>query len=350
MLALRTVKASISFVLGWSSFWLATWSTFRLTNTYGAKTMRMYVGVTDTKWYQFLAKLKPEEVNFWQPGGRQVFKALLPGELFLFKLHSPINRIVGGAFFVRHTFLPVSLAWDAFRENNGMPDFASFRQSIHSYRRTDVKTVPDPTIGCIVLSSPFFFSEDEWVLVPDDWKPNIVQGKSYDIATPIGASLYAKVRACLQGQHWGDLAGNVVRDGSPAPRYGAEQVITPRLGQGAFRVMVTEAYHRRCAVTGEKTLPVLDAAHIRPYAQDGPHAVSNGLLLRQDIHTLFDRGYLTVNEEFRIEVSRHIKEDYGNGREYYALHGKPLSVLPETVGDQPSKDYLLWHNENVFLA
>lgn len=46
-------------------------------------------------------------------------------------------------------------------------------------------------------------------------------------------------------------------------------LIRHRLGQGAFRVLVTDAYQRRCAISGEKTLPVLEAAHIRPYSQHG---------------------------------------------------------------------------------
>src|SRR5699024_10404677 len=102
-------------------------------------------------------------------------------------------------------------------------------------------------------------------------------------------------------------------------------MVQPRIGQGAFRVIVTDAYHRRCAITGEKTMPVLDAAHIKPYSQNGPNLTNNGLLLRRDIHTLFDRGYITINEEYRVEVSYQIKDDYGNGREYYTLHGKNWS-------------------------
>lgn len=75
-------------------------------------------------------------------------------------------------------------------------------------------------------------------------------------------------------------------------RYGAEYLMRARLGQGAFRVMVSDAYQRRCAVTGERTLPFLEAAHIRPYTEEGPRVISNGLLLRSDLHTLFDRGYM----------------------------------------------------------
>lgn len=74
-----------------------------------------------------------------------------------------------------------------------------------------------------------------------------------------------------------------------SPRYGEPTLIRPRLGQGAFRASVTSVYQHRCALTGERTLPILDAAHIRPYDQGGEHEVTNGLLLRTDIHRLFDK-------------------------------------------------------------
>lgn len=121
-----------------------------------------------------------------------------------------------------------------------------------------------------------------------------------------------------------------------------------RLGQGAFRVLITEAYTRRCAMTGEKTLPVLQAAHIKPYGESGSHYLSNGLLLRSDLHILFEGGYVTVNPDLAIEVSKRIKEEFSNGKEYYALHGKPLAIIPTTSTDRPSADFLDWHNAHVY--
>lgn len=136
----------------------------------------------------------------------------------------------------------------------------------------------------------------------------------------------------------------------PGERYGSGQIVYPRLGQGAFRVVVTEAYHRRCAISGERTLPVLQAAHIKPYSLEGPHHPHNGLLLRQDLHTLFDRGYITISENLDIEVSKRIKQDYGNGREYYAFHGKKLIEIPERTIDRPDAQFLQWYNENIYLG
>ena len=124
----------------------------------------------------------------------------------------------------------------------------------------------------------------------------------------------------------------VVRE-EPA-RYGSAEVKV-RLGQGAFRVLVTDAYSRRCAVTGESTLPVLEAAHIRPFAEDGPHAIENGLLLRSDMHILFDSELLTVTPEHRLEVSSLIKDQYSNGKLYYSYHGQELRSLPTSLVSAP---------------
>ena len=124
----------------------------------------------------------------------------------------------------------------------------------------------------------------------------------------------------------------------------------PRLGQGAFRVLVADAYLRRCAITGERTLPALEAAHIRPYTDEGPHLVSNGMLLRSDLHHLFDQGYLTVTLDFRVEVSRCIREEFENGRDYCAMHGQPLRVLPKTENEHSAREFLEWHQDHRFLG
>lgn len=62
---------------------------------------------------------------------------------------------------------------------------------------------------------------------------------------------------------------------------------------------------------------------------------------------LFDRGYVTVAEDLSLEVSRRIREEFENGRDYYALQGRKLRP-PLKAGQQPALDNLRWHNENVF--
>ncbi len=304
--------------------------------------MRYWVGVTDRKWFDFLRDSGADEVNFWQPSSRPVASFLEPGVPFLFKLHAPDNFIVGGGFFVRFSALPARLAWEAFGEKNGVDDYVTLKRRVEQYRGKPVRG--DPEIGCNVLNSPFFWTEHDWIPAPESWAKNIVRGKTFDTAETDGLSLWNAVEERVAEQ---SLAVLSAEEGA---RFGAEYLTHARLGQGAFRVLVTEAYERRCAITGERTLPVLEAAHIKPYAESGPHLTTNGILLREDLHTLFDRGYLTVTEQMKIEVSSRIREEFENGREYYSHHGKPLIELPPAPDDRPAPDFVRWHNANVYLG
>ena len=309
--------------------------------------MKIWVGVTDRDWFQFLNQINADEVNFWQPSGSRVFRALQPGEPFLFKLHSPDNFIVGGGHFVRYSALPTSLAWDAFGPKNGVGSLVALNARVRRYRRDD--TSLDPVIGCNVLAEPFFFPRPAWIPVPATWAPNIVQGKTYDTVVPDGLALWNSVKTALSDEQ--RVGKPEMSEGSYDENgFGAEYLTRGRLGQGAFRVLVTDAYERRCAITGEKTLPVLEAAHIKPYALQGPHRVNNGILLRSDLHKLFDLGYMTVTPELTLEVSPKLKTEWQNGREYYAHHGQKLRVQPADMANQPSREFLSWHNENRFRA
>jgi putative restriction endonuclease len=78
--------------------------------------------------------------------------------------------------------------------------------------------------------------------------------------------------------------------------------------------------------------------------------VQNGLLLRSDLHILFDQGYFTVTPDHHVLISKRIRQEFQNGKEYYALDGKPVRVLPERERDRPSVEFLEWHNREVYLG
>jgi len=300
--------------------------------------VKLIVAVTDRAWFDQLRALPNlDEVNFWAPGGSP-FRALAPGELFLFKLHSPDNYIVGGGVFAYANALPCSLAWEAFGEKNGARSLVEMRTRIAKYRKANPADRTDFPIGCRILTQPFFLPETSWIPVPQSWSRNIVTFKTYTSDDPDGRMLWERVQSAVMPQP--GVA-------EPAARYGAPVLIVPRLGQGAFRVLVTDTYDRRCAITRERTLPALEAAHIRPYAEGGSHEASNGLLLRRDIHSLFDAGYVTVTPELRFVVSRRIKEEFENGRHYYALDGEAIAKASLTQ-HRPDSSALSWHNENRF--
>ena len=301
--------------------------------------MQAYVGITDRHWFECLRSIpKLDEVNFWQPSGNREFRAIQPGELFLFKLHSPYNFIVGGGIFVHFSLLPISLAWEAFGISNGANSLSEMRIRVTKYRNQAYSHTNDDTIGCILLEQPFFLPENQWIPIPKDWKSNIVQGKTYDLSVEPGISLIKQLK-------YNVYEPQMVKE--ERPRYGDPILTLPRLGQGAFRILVTDAYQRRCAITNERTLPALDAAHIMPFSELGDNSVSNGILLRRDLHALFDKGYITITPAMAVEVSRKIKEEFENGKDYYRLHGSNIR-LPLNPKNIPDDRYLEWHNVNVY--
>ena len=309
---------------------------------------KAFVGVTDRDWYEFLSsRLDLTEVNFWQPGGKIRFKALSPGELFLFKLHSPNNFIVGGGFFATSSLLPLSLAWDTFGPMNGVASLPEMRKRVERFRSVPARPHEDFTIGNVVLDQTFFLRREAWIPVPSDFSLNIVQGKTYDLDSGTGKELWTALEARLR-QHSVISVQKNVAEGVVGRMFSDPVLARRRLGQGAFRILVTDTYERQCAVTREHTLPVLQAAHIRPVTQAGEHAVSNGLLLRSDVHTLFDRGYVTITPDLKFRVSPRLKDDWQNGKIYYQLDGQPIHV-PKDPSHRPDGRQLEWHADTVFL-
>jgi len=279
-------------------------------------------------------------------------------EPFLFKLHSPRNFIVGGGFFTKFLKLPVSLAWQTFGEANGATSLDGVRLRVAKYRRQPILPTEDPEIGCILLEEPFFFAENDWIPIPDDFKQGIQMGKSYDMESGTGLMLWREVTARLNATvaRQGAVArpsgrasiGPATISAVETSRYGKPQIVTPRLGQGSFRLLIADAYGRRCTMTAERTFPALEAAHIHRYSRGGDHSLSNGLLLRSDLHKLFDLGYLTIEPNtLRIKVSRKIREEFENGRDYYALDARPLRK-PNNELAFPSAEKLRHHYDNEF--
>ncbi len=310
--------------------------------------MNLYLANTDHDWYEQLMLQRPDEVNFWFPSSGTGFAALQPGEPLLFKAKAPRSGVIGGGFFVSYVRMPASLAWNAFGDKNGARSFQDLLSRINRYRGNTNEL--DPIIGCLLLNEPFFFPEAIWVDLPTDWARNIVRGKVYRTDSELGARLWDSVVARLADPR-------AVTGPSPlemeALTYvtnpiGPQYLTTARLGQGTFRLEVLDAYGIRCAVSGERVKPVLEAAHIKPYASNGPNIVSNGLSLRADIHRLFDLGYVTVDTDLRFRVSRRLDSEFSNGVDYYRFDGEPLRVIPASAEKRASREFLQWHGDVVF--
>lgn len=144
----------------------------------------------------------------------------------------------------------MSEAWDLFGEGNGAGSLAEMQARVGRYRRQPIGPREDPLIGCIVVRDTRFFGVSKVAEPPPNFAPNIVQGKSYDLAEPLAAGYFTDLLHRLLhvpveidvSQPWHQ----------PGPVYGDPRLAPRRLGQKAFQAVVLGAYDRRCAITGER--------------------------------------------------------------------------------------------------
>ncbi|KAB2876388.1 MAG: hypothetical protein F9K36_02725 [Burkholderiaceae bacterium] len=159
--------------------------------------------------------------------------------------------------------------------------------------------------------------------VPD---PNVFR------ACPQLSAASADVLRALLGAMHGQGDTIEVPDEEPAPGAVDDEeyrraAIKTRRGQSKFRVALLAAYGSKCQVTNCRVVELLEAAHITPHAELTDYAVSNGLLLRADIHTLFDENLLAVDDNYRICVSPLLRNS-----EYWRYDGQKLDRFPDKTG------------------
>ncbi|MFD9455382.1 HNH endonuclease [Streptomyces sp. NPDC059985] len=99
-----------------------------------------------------------------------------------------------------------------------------------------------------------------------------------------------------------------------------------RRGQDAFRRALVRQYGLVCAVTGAAPAEVLEAAHLRPFATTERHLIEEGLLLRSDIHRLFDSGLLAISHDHTV----HVAPSIAGHTAYSPLNGSSLQI-PEAA-------------------
>ncbi|MGH7294358.1 MAG: HNH endonuclease [Polyangiaceae bacterium] len=310
--------------------------------------------MTDKAWFDFLASHAHrgvvDEVNFWSPSSTEALKEMSPGEPIFFRLKKPWHAVAGYGFFAHFSVLDLDVAWDCFAWKNGDPDKIRFLGRIGAYRGLDLL---DPgarreRLGCTILRSAHFWPEERWLPwgEAEGWHANIVRGRT-ERNPARAARLLAEMDADQQIIP-DDLTAQPFELVAGDERTVAVAARTEREGQGAFRTRVLDAYGRRCAITGEHTEPVLDAAHIQPYLGTRSNHVQNGLLLTKEFHTLFDLGYVAVTPAHEVLVSPALQRDWHNGKRYYPFDHRKLVAMPERKELQPSAKALEWHLANVF--
>lgn len=129
-----------------------------------------------------------------------------------------------------------------------------------------------------------------------------------------------------------------------------EFVVQRKVRDHAFMTNVRSAYAQTCAFTGLRVVngggwTEMEAAHIRPVESNGPDSVRNGLALSRTMHALFDRGFLTLSNEYEIlEAKKAPLPDQLRG----LLVKNRRALVPENAAQQPHRAFLEFHQQHVF--
>ncbi len=127
-----------------------------------------------------------------------------------------------------------------------------------------------------------------------------------------------------------------------------ESTLTRPFRDDAFRRQVRAAYDNRCAISGLKLIngggrPEVQAAHIKPVADEGPDSVRNGLALSGTLHWMFDRGLISIDDDYRILRARGVPEDVAR-----LIRPEAQLFVPGDETLRPHPAFLRFHRESVF--
>jgi putative restriction endonuclease len=293
---------------------------------------------TDLDWFEQLQTGNPcDFVNFWTPTDWKV-KGLSGGDRLYFMLKAPIRKVGGYGHFYQYRLMPTSNAWKEFGLGNGVYNQAELVERTQKYAAKHVQGyVPsnDPEIGCIVLSNAVFFDEDDY-FTPESY--------GFQFAKQVVKLKYFPEADDIPHATSSNFEQNEFSIVPPVAGAKRRVPVKDRKGQPGFRNRVLAAYKKRCAVTGIRTVEVLEAAHIQPYVDERSNHIQNGICLRVDLHRLFDNGLFSITDDFKIIVSKKLSDG-----PYSKIDGRSLR-LPKKAHEQPSKAALGHHRQEFFVG
>jgi predicted restriction endonuclease len=138
------------------------------------------------------------------------------------------------------------------------------------------------------------------------------------------------------------------------PNYSGETrdtIVSVRIGQYFFRKAVLSSYQNICCISGVSLPQLLIASHIVPWAASKENRLnpSNGLCLSAIHDRAFDKGFITVTPDYIIRVSKKLGKNTNNSQQIQLLidSDNRQIILPQKF--LPNKDFLDWHNKNIFM-
>lgn len=287
------------------------------------------IALTDVSWFKFLREKDFKLINFWTPTGWEP-KKINPGDMFYLFLKSPYRKVGGYARYVYSFQLTVRDTWNKFGQANGAPNINMMLEQLSAIRgtRIDENTI----IGCIMLQDPVFLPDNEFF-------------DSMEIGVEIKQAMqkfkYIKGAEIIRQEYTIDKIDDYILNEEATVEY-TLSAHKRRIGQSTFREKLLELY-RKCAVTREDYPLVLEAAHIDPYIGESSNYPQNGLILRSDVHKLFDANLLAIDTNYHVKLSNILA-----GTSYERFENEPI-VLPENKNFYPSEDALKRRIEKLFV-
>ncbi len=278
------------------------------------------IAVTNRDWFDYQCSHDfIDEINFWTPS-QNCPRRISPGDYFVFKLAGHGDYIGGYGTFVEYKYQSLDDAWNEFGRKNGADTKDEFVKILTSFDSND-----GVHCGSVVLKNVVFF--DSFV--------NRLSAGIFE--KPAQLFAYSErlfpFSAPLTTQNAFTLVKSTLTKKKTQSR-------TIRDGQAAFHTAVSKAYQSKCCVTGEITPELLQAAHIQDYINKDSHHIQNGLLLRVDIHKLFDSGLLYIDQKYQVHISPIVKSTV-----YKQYEGRTIS-LPKDKFEWPSLDALLFKEQS----
>lgn len=282
------------------------------------------ISPTDINWFYYLRDNNfNAEVNFWTPTPWNI-KGLKIGDNFYFMLKSPIRLIGGYGEFVEYKNLTAEKAWNYYGFRNGRNSKELFISSIQKYIDANSKkfgkskiNTSTYEIGCIILKNCQFWDDAEFQQLEEKnikFSNQIVKLKYFDDSLDF-------LKTSNEVDSFGIINGM---------REKIKILTNTRIGQAKFKSSILKAYDGKCCVTGDETPELLEASHIQPYISTHSNHTQNGILLRIDIHRLFDTGLLYIDEDYIVHVSLNLTNEF-----YHKFSGTKIN-LPKNSNDYPS--------------
>lgn len=299
--------------------------------------MALWIKSVQPSWFSFVsARADFDEVNLWNPSHNRSFEGAEVGDIVVFRIEGRKGQIFGYGQFFASAIYWASDAWDIFGERNGVGSLDLLNTAIRA-RRGASSTGTPLAIACHDIVHPVYFHNGLRARIPPEVLARLGPGPIEEDGEDGKLLLRFIGETEAQARQFAEVSIVQV----PSDR----RPVYP--GRSGFRLSVTEAYGRTCAITGETVLPAPDAVHIIAREYGGGYGVRNGLLLKRDLHGIYDAGYLSIDDQHRVMISVWLPQAFPNSATYLALNNATL-LLPRNLDHHPDPTALAWHREMRF--